>query len=180
MNIVLIGMKHCGKSTVATLLGEWLEASVVDTDDLLADLYTAETGTSRSVREIFREVGYEGFARLERRACREVAGRTEQGEPLVVALGGRTATQEELWPVIRSVGKVAYLKADAVVLYERVMAGGLPPFLDAADPKGSFLTICREREPVYMKLSDVVVDTRMQTPEQVADAVIGLLGLRGD
>lgn len=170
--MVLIGMKHCGKSTAARGLARRLGGESVDTDDVLADLYAAESGQRLSVREIFRTVGDAGFAALESRVCEQLLTDVDNAAaPRIIALGGRTAMREELQPLIKRLGRVVYLQADVDVLFERVMAGGLPPFLDAADPKGSFRQICNERAEVYERFADVVVDITGLAPEQVVDAI---------
>jgi shikimate kinase len=176
MNVVLIGMKHCGKSTVARGLAKRLGGTALDTDDLLADLYAQDAGRRKSVRDIFRELGDDGFAELERRACRAVVDRVEQGEMnLAVALGGRTATREDLHALIKRIGTVVYLQADAEALFARVMRGGLPPFLDPADPKGSFLALCRQREPIHEQFADVAINTDGLAPNDVVAAIFARL-----
>ncbi len=172
MNIVLIGMKHCGKSTAARGLARRLGGAAIDTDDILAELYAADTGQRKSVREIFRELGDTGFAELERRSLETILHRIEQNQAeRVVALGGRTAMREDLQPLIKRIGRVVYLQADFETLFERVRAGGLPPFLNAADPKGSFLALCRERAEVYEAFADEILSVDGLSPSEVVDAL---------
>ncbi|MBQ7166675.1 MAG: shikimate kinase, partial [Treponema sp.] len=45
--IILIGIKHCGKSTQARLLSRELGAASYDTDDIIGDM------TGKSPREIY-------------------------------------------------------------------------------------------------------------------------------
>jgi shikimate kinase len=172
MNIVLIGMKHCGKSTAARGLARRCDGTAIDTDDVLAECYTADTGEQKSVREIFCERGDAGFAELERQALQAILHRIDQGETgLVVALGGRTAMRDTLQPLIKRIGRVIYLQANFETLFDRVRAGGLPPFLDAADPKGSFFALCRERAEVYEAFADEILPIDGLSPSQVVDAL---------
>lgn len=156
MNVVLIGMKHCGKTTVGEALARRWSVPFVDTDDLLADLHAQRTGQRKSVREIFADHGPEHFASLEADVVASLPGKLADGG--VVALGGRTATQPGLAEPIGELGTVAYLRVDPETLFERVAAGGIPPFLDPADPKGSFLRLAEKRAVAYRALADVTVD----------------------
>jgi shikimate kinase len=189
-NLVLIGMKHCGKSTVGRALAEAIGARFVDTDDHVEALFAAQTGRDLSFREIFREVGDEGFAELERTVVRSLAreardaGHSRRGMPrgskhkpivpgrlMVVALGGRTALRQELRGPIRSIGTVVYLQVDPEELFRRVEQGGIPPFLDPADPRGTFLKLHKERHPKYQRLADITVTLDGLSPARCVQAV---------
>ena len=169
MNVVLIGMKHCGKTTVGEALARRWSVPFLDTDDMLADLHAQRTGESKTVREIFADHGPEHFASLEADVVAGLPARLADGG--VVALGGRTATQPGLAEPIAQLGTVAYLRVDADTLFERVAAGGIPPFLDPADPKGSFLRLAEQRSAAYRALADVTVDLNGLDIPSAIDAV---------
>ena len=59
MNIVLIGMPGCGKSTVGKSLAKRLGKQFLDADKCIEDK------AGKSIPEIFREVGEDGFRKLE-------------------------------------------------------------------------------------------------------------------
>ncbi len=154
-SVVILGMKHCGKSTHGRLLAERLGCAFIDTDDVIESIYADTQGEKKSCREIYREHGAKLFYDLE---CEAVASLAARADKRVVALGGGTAMHEELHPLIRKMGTVVYLANDPEELYRRVIAGGVPPFLDPADPHGSFLAQHERREGAYCDLSDVRVD----------------------
>ncbi len=154
-SFVLLGMKHCGKSTHGRLLAEKIGGAFIDTDDVVEAIFAETQGEKKSCRESYRDHGARMFYDLECEAIRSLA---ERSDKRVVALGGGTAMHEELHPLIRQMGTVVYLANDPEELFRRVMAGGLPPFLDAADPHGSFLKQVQRREEAYCELADVRVD----------------------
>ena len=60
-NIVLCGIKHCGKTTVGKALAAALNVPFVDTDDLIVE----KDGGTRTVREIFKTEGEEYFRKMD-------------------------------------------------------------------------------------------------------------------
>jgi shikimate kinase len=78
MNIVLIGYRGTGKSTVARLLASRLERELVSTD---AEIVKR---AQRTIPEIVAQDGWEHFRDLESEICREIAGRDQ----LIIDTGG--------------------------------------------------------------------------------------------
>ena len=42
--------------------------------------------------------------------------------------------------------------------FEKILAGGIPPFLDPSDPQGSFHAIYERRSRVYEEYADIIID----------------------
>lgn len=173
MNVVLIGMKHCGKSTVGKYLaGRWAE-EFIDTDQQIEADFEASVGMRFSVREIFRNHGEAYFADLERRVVKDIARRMQTASAnMVVAMGGPTVMRRDLQPLIRSMGMIVHLMCDPAESLRRVLAGGLPPFLDENDPEGSYMELYRQRMPVYHDMADLTVTLDGLTSEQAGRAVL--------
>jgi tetratricopeptide (TPR) repeat protein len=70
MNIILIGMPGCGKSTVASLISEMTGRELIDTDSLIIET------EGRSIPDIFARNGEDFFRVCEHRAA-EAAGKPE-------------------------------------------------------------------------------------------------------
>jgi len=163
MVVVLIGMKHCGKSTLGRGLARRWRCAFFDVDELLEKDYArqaAPAGAERvSAREIFRREGEAGFAELEARVVRQLAEKlAAKNERAVVAVGGRTALNPAAQGLLRGLGRVVYLKAQPQELLKRVRRGEWPAFVDEKDPEGDFLRFCAQREPQYEHVADTVVE----------------------
>lgn len=180
MSIVLLGMKHCGKSTVATGIAERVGWRAIDTDEALMDLHERRSGERLNCREIFRRLGAGGWASLEADAVAELAATlSNDARQAVIALGGRTALNAGCRDQIRRMGTLVLLEVDEDELYRRILNNGIPPFLDAKDPRGSFDALLAERMPVYRRLTDVRVNCTDRTPDECVDAVLRAVDLDG-
>ena len=159
MNVVLIGMKHCGKSTLGRALAESWGCPFYDVDALIEAAHACEAGRPLTAREIFTSLGEDYFHKLEGQVVSELYLKLNRpGSRAVVALGGRTALNASVAELLGGIGLLVYLHVSPEVLFARVRRTGLPPFLGEADPAGDFLALCRTREPQYRRLAQVVVD----------------------
>ena len=115
-SIVLMGIKHCGKSTQARMISEKLGCDSFDTDDVIAEM------TGKSPREIYTESGEGEFKKAEVMACRKVCGDLSvSGKRAVIATGGGICNNPEAIEVLRKTGTLVYLCADKNVATERVV-----------------------------------------------------------
>lgn len=152
---VIGGMKHCGKSTHGRLLAAGRKLPFFDTDEELEQFYAKRTGDALSTREIYRKLGEEEFRKLEAEVVTKLV--TRPGGR-VVALGGGAPGNRFVDPAVwEDCGCFIYLEIDPGEAFQRVKAGGLPPFLAGADdPRREFMRIYREREQFYRRYADVI------------------------
>lgn len=173
MNIVLIGMKHCGKSTVGQALAERIGCPFIDVDPKIEAMHSCEAGEKLSVREILTRHGEAHFHRIEGHVVCELYLQLDRpGKRAVVALGGRTALNETVLGLLKAIGTIVCLEMSPEAMFERIERTGIPPFLDGDDPRASFMRLYAEREPRYRELADVVVDIDGLTVEQSVEKVI--------
>ena len=159
MNVVLIGMKHCGKSTLGAALARRWQCRFHDVDTVIEATYRCDAGESLSVREIFARHGEDAFHNVEGQVvCQLYMQLTRSASQAVVALGGRTALNQAVTSLFADIGLLVYLQVSDDELFERISRSGIPSFLDPADPRGSLVTLIRERDPVYRSLADIVID----------------------
>ena len=69
MNIIIIGPKGAGKSTIGAALAQTLQLPIADTDKTIEEIH----GTGQSFREIYKEIGEDPFRALERQAVTQCA-----------------------------------------------------------------------------------------------------------
>lgn len=149
MNIVLFGIKGCGKTTFGKKVAEKLERAFIDTDSLIEDLYHVNRGRRLSCREIFQEIGPTGFHALEY----EVIQSLQDVQQSVIAVGGGAMMMLENVEALDKSSHLIYLVFEREALKKRVLsASELPSFLDPNDPDTSFERMYDERHEYYQKL----------------------------
>ena len=74
MSIILMGIKHCGKSTQGRIISKKLSVPFFDTDDVVFEM------TGKTPRQIYTELGNEGFQEAEEKACKR---RSAGGQSLI-------------------------------------------------------------------------------------------------
>jgi shikimate kinase len=150
-----MGMKHCGKSTLGRMLAERRSAAFYDLDELTAEIIGAEGGVS--IREFYRARGEEAFRLCEAEAARKLAGLCERDRHIVAALGGGTIENEAAMERLSHAGMFVYLESPPEVLFRRIAAGGLPPFLPSERPYEAFLELYERRTALYRQRADLTV-----------------------
>lgn len=162
MNIIIIGMKHCGKSTQARMLAEVYGVNAIDTDLELERNYAEFYQKSLSFREIYQKHGAEFFRQFEADTMARVISTTVEDtfrKNSVIALGGGTVSNPHLPEDWTKLGFIVYLKCPPEVLFERIKRKGLPPYLaEASDPYQEFLSVLKAREADFEAVADLVYE----------------------
>jgi len=150
LNIVLIGMPGCGKTTAANLLSELTGRRVADTDDLIREKAGME------IPEIFVKYGEPYFRKLETEALREVS--KESG--LIIAVGGGIVKTPENFGLIRQNSVCVFLDTDL----SKLDTAGRPLSLATGVKQ-----LYAERLPLYQAWSDYTYKTAdlAQTAAQI-------------
>lgn len=159
MNVILIGMKHCGKTTLGSALAARWTCAFYDVDRMIEEYNERETGKRLAVREIFSTGGEDRFRELEARAvCDLFIVLGDDKGSRVVAVGGRTALNKRVDALLRAMGRVVYLEVSPEEMFARVKRSGLPAFVDENDPENHFMELYKERAPHYQRLAHLTVN----------------------
>lgn len=165
-NVILIGYRCTGKTTVGRLLAAKLGWAFADTDDLV------EASAGRTVAEIFAVEGEPGFRDRESVALAILCAR----ERHVIATGGGAILRDANRKLLRSSGFVVWLTATPETIGERLAAdpltGARRPNLTAAGGMAEVRALLAAREPPYRETADFVVATDVLSPDGIADAIL--------
>ena len=129
MRIILTGPKGTGKSTLGAKLAALLGVPFLETDHHIEHLYASFHGKKMTCREIYRAEGEKVFRELERRAVFDLATR----DWCLISTGGATMLDCDVRRALCENSCVVLLKADEDLLWKRIAAAGIPPFLEGDD-----------------------------------------------
>jgi shikimate kinase len=164
-HIFLVGFMGAGKSTVGRMVAERMGLPFVDLDDVV------ELAAGRTVARIWADSGEAAFRAAESEA---LASLTPVG-PSVVACGGGIVLADVNRAVLKSLGRVVYLRVSAEEALARVGGGDSRPLL-AGGGAAVAQRLLEAREAVYAAVADVVIETTGRGPEDVAEDVVEALG----
>ncbi|NLK05319.1 MAG: hypothetical protein GX315_03055 [Spirochaetales bacterium] len=150
-HLFFCGIKHSGKSTLGHLFAQARGLVWADLDELVLQQVPYP-----SIRSFYRERGKDAFMQEEVKALTSFLRNTDRRA--VVSLGGGAADNQNLIDLVKANGKLIYLVVPEEILFQRIMSGGIPPFLDAHDPKASFSTLYAKRHERYGNICDFMVE----------------------
>lgn len=161
-SVVLVGIKHCGKSTLGRLLAKSCRCPFFDSDTELEKVFHLESGSRCTTRQIFKILGEEKFREFEARVIRSLVSE----EPRVISLGGGAVDNPFLTEGdLHKLGLILWLDAADDIAYKRVIREGLPPFLsEAEDPEKAFSQMNDKRRIGFARVADAVfkIDVEME------------------
>ena len=182
MNVLLIGYRGCGKSTVGRLLAERLDFGFVDTDDEI------ERRAGISIREIFEAQGESGFRDLESAVIEDTClsasdtrqkKRQQKTVRKVISLGGGAPLRESNREQIASAGVVIWLEGSAESLFDRISGDATSderrPQLSDRGGFDEVAEILKQRTPIYSDLADFAVQTDSKSPELILEEIVDWL-----
>lgn len=177
-NLVLIGGRGCGKSSIARRLAKRNKQFVLLSLDALIQ-YEA----TASIPEIVAERGWAGFRDLEfavvERACRFVnSALLDCGGGVVVDVDER---EREVFSrrkvdALRRNGGVVYLQRDTDYLARRIAGDPNRPSLS---DQSSFAEIMERRDPWYRQAADLVLECGERPKDDLAEEVLSWFVGRG-
>lgn len=149
-SIIIIGYMGAGKTTVGKALAKELGVMFYDLD------WYIESRMRKTVKQIFDEIGEEGFRKIERNMLHEVA----EFENVVVSCGGGTPCFFDNMDYMNQLGETIYLKASLETLHTHLKMGkGVRPLLLNKTPEEVEIFIREQlklREPFYNKAKHII------------------------
>ncbi len=171
-NIVLMGLRASGKTTIGQLLATRLSRAFIDLDDV-----TAGRLGCVDVPEAWARYGPEAFRCMEVEALREVLANAGQ----IVALGGGTPTAPGADELLRAAAgareiRLVYLRATPETLRARLALTDLTgrPSLTGASVIDEVGRVFESRDALYQSIASEVVPVDGFSESAVVQAVLYL------
>lgn len=173
MNIVLIGMRGSGKSTVAKILAERLKRPYVEMDDEVVKR------SCMTIVDIFAKHGPEYFRDRESEVVDELMTHTDA----IISTGGGVVLRDRNVQMLKKNSVCIWLKAPAESLLQHTendpkTAHHRPKLTDKEYPLEEVHELMRIREPLYEKAADEIIDTESLLLEDVAQKIVQIMQKR--
>ena len=160
--LFMIGPMGSGKSTVGRHLATLLEYDFVDSD---AEI---ETRAGADIPWIFDVEGEQGFRHREEKIINLLSRRKN----IVLATGGGAVLEKKNRKRLKTRGLVVYLRASIKQQIDRTARDRHRPLLQNGNPEQTIKDLMVVREPLYIEVADVVVDTNRRNPKSVSNEII--------
>jgi 3-dehydroquinate synthase len=154
-----------GKTTIGRQLARKLGLRFIDSD------HEIESRTGASIPWIFEIEGEPAFRRREADVIRDLT--CQQG--IVLATGGGAILNEGSRVLLKERGTVIYLRASVNSILARTAHDKNRPLLQTADPRRKLEELLAQREPLYMEMADLVVDTGRPNVQSMVQTIINQL-----
>lgn len=165
MNLVLVGYRGTGKSSVARELSSYLEMPRVSLDEELV------RRAGESIPSLVERHGWEHFRDLEQALIAELV----QNEGNILDCGGGVVERAQNIHALRAAGTVFWLTASTHCIVQRISGGTERPSLtNALSFTDEVESVLQRRYPLYVALAHVRIDTERSTPRDVARRILEL------
>ena len=166
MNIVLIGFRGTGKSTVGRLLAKRLERDFIDSDNQI------ESSTGKTIKSIFEDDGEEAFRKIEA----GVIAKLSKADNKVISAGGGAVLKEENVNNLKDNGFLILLEATPEIIHNRIEQDGKTtqqrPSLTDKKPLDEIKHLIEQREHAYKNAADYTINTSYVSCEDIVNEII--------
>lgn len=163
MNIVLIGMRGVGKTTIGKEVAKKLGRQFIEMDDIIAQK------AGMTIAQIVKKHGWKYFRELESEVTKEVC----QLDNVVISAGGGVVEQEENIKNLKRKGKTVLLTGSADTLVLRIRPNSKRPLLTAAKTmREDIKTVLQRRDKLYHDAADVIIHTENKRINEVIEEVL--------
>lgn len=163
MNLVLIGYRGTGKSTVAERLATRLGWKAISTDAQLVEK------AQRSIPDIIASDGWDHFRNLETEVCLALKDR----DRLVIDTGGGLILRPENVAALKPNGLIFWLTATVTTITRRISDDMQRPALTAGKTfVEEIQEVLTERTPKYQAAADHTIATDNLSPEEIVSQIL--------
>ncbi|MBC7859878.1 MAG: shikimate kinase AroK, partial [Burkholderiaceae bacterium] len=164
-NIFLVGLMGSGKTTIGRILARRLGLRFVDSD------HEIESRTGATIPWIFEIEGEASFRQREA----EVIGDLTAQPGIVLATGGGAILDAHSRAFLKERGTVIYLRANVASIIARTSHDKNRPLLQTADPSQLLEKMAEQREPYYLEVADLVIETGRPNVQSMVQTILAQL-----
>jgi shikimate kinase len=162
-HLILVGLPGVGKSTIGRAAARQLGRPFLDFDQEI------ERRSGMSIREIFQLKGEDHFRAQEFELTKELSATGG----MVLSPGGGWITQEGSVELLRSAGRIIYLRASPDAVAKRLRRVETRPLLAGRDPVVALRELYAKRRALY-ETADMVLDTERLARQQLIAKLVEL------
>lgn len=164
-NIILIGMRGSGKTTVGRLIAKLLVRSFIELDEDL------EKAVGMKIARFVSYSGWDAFRDKESHLVKKLKGK----ENCIISTGGGVILREENVKILQSLGTIIWLKVDIETLIKRIGEDPKRPSLTGKPLREDMKVTFRQRRELYAKAADYSIDTVGKPTGLLAQEIIGFI-----
>ena len=163
LNLVLIGYRGTGKTSIAKEMSNCLSWPVISTDDMICE------HAGLTIPEIVEKLGWDGFRDIESLIVKEASS----GDRQIIDTGGGAILRPENLKALKNNGVLVWLRANVETIQERVFGDmERPPLTVGKSALEEVEDVLRERNPIYQKAADYQIDTDNQAIDAICDKIM--------
>ncbi len=142
MNIILIGFKSAGKTSIGQALAKRLDLSFIDTDEMLK-----HQNKVNDLKTMYQDLGESEFRALEHAVIKSLSS----VQNAVIATGGGSILNADNRELLKSMGVCIFIDPPLDLIEQRLQGVATPVF-DGT----SIAEMHQFRRPLYQELSDLI------------------------
>ena len=150
-----------GKTTIGKILADQLNLQFFDSDREI------EFSTGADIPWIFDVEGESGFRIRETKMIDQLSAKSN----IVLATGGGAVLVEENRKHLSARGTVVYLRASIAQQVERTSRDKNRPLLQTDNPEKKIRELMEIREPLYLEVADIIIDTNKRNARSVSHEI---------
>ncbi|MBT4539942.1 shikimate dehydrogenase [Candidatus Woesearchaeota archaeon] len=151
-NIVLIGYRATGKSSVARELSIKLNIPMISTDETIVK----QIG---SIAEFVKELGWKSFRDVEFDVIKNISVINNKGKACIVDCGGGVVENKDNIKHLRKNSIIFLLDASPEIIIDRLGLNGSRPTLTGLGTKKEVQEVLSRRQPLYEEAADFIINT---------------------
>lgn len=164
-NIVLIGFMGSGKTSIGKSLAKAYDKKFIDMDREI------ELENDRSISDIFEEEGESHFRELETNYLERLQGKKNK----IISTGGGVILKDENVKLLHHIGTVVFLQASIDHILRNTSGDSKRPLLQVENVQEVIGEMLEEREPLYLKAANVIIQTSDKSIEDITSEIMAIL-----